>query len=61
MAARSDPRRICDEAPLCSSFPCLYQMANSKGAKIADLWDCQGAGEARILGLKEPALTGKWF
>ena len=29
---------LCGEAPLCSSFPSLYDMAGSKGARVAELW-----------------------
>ena len=32
----------CGEAPLCSSFPSLYEVAISKGAKVAELWEVTG-------------------
>ena len=35
----------CGEAPLCSSFPSLYCLANSKGAKVAEFWVASGSGE----------------
>ena len=35
----------CGEAPLCSSFPSLYRLANSKGAKVAEFWVASGSGE----------------
>ena len=34
----------CGEALLCSSFPALYRMASSKGARVADLWVVSGFG-----------------
>ena len=34
----------CGEAPLCSSFPSLYEVASSKGDKVADLWEVTGTG-----------------
>ena len=34
----------CGEAPLCSSFHSLYDMASSKGARIANLWVTSGSG-----------------
>ena len=34
----------CGEAPLCSSFPALYRVASSKGARVADLWVVSGSG-----------------
>ena len=34
----------CGEAPLRSSFPSLYDMASSKGARVADLWVNSGSG-----------------
>ena len=33
----------CGEAPLCSSFPSLYSIASSKGARVADLWVFSGS------------------
>ena len=27
------------ETPLCSSFPSLYEVAESKGAMVAELWE----------------------
>ena len=35
----------CGEAPLCYSFPSLYRLANSKGAKVAKIWVALGSGE----------------
>ena len=35
----------CGEAPLSYSFPSLYRLANSKGAKVAELWVASGSGE----------------
>ena len=32
----------CGEAPLCYSFPSLYDVASSKGAKVAELWEVTG-------------------
>ena len=29
----------CSEAPLCSSFPSIYEVASSKGDKVADFWE----------------------
>ena len=29
----------CEEAPLCSSFPSLYEVASSKGAKVEEMWE----------------------
>ena len=29
----------CGEAPLCSSFPSLYEVTSSKGDKVADPWE----------------------
>ena len=37
----------CSEAPLCSSFPSLYEVTSSKGAKVADLWEVTG-GRGRV-------------
>ena len=34
----------CGEAPLCSSFPSLYEVGSLKGAKVADLWEVTGTG-----------------
>ena len=34
----------CGEAPLCSSFPSLYEVASSKGVKVAKLWEVTGTG-----------------
>ena len=34
----------CGEAPLCFSFPSLYEVASSKGDKVADLWEVTGTG-----------------
>ena len=34
----------CGEAPLCSSFPSLYDVASSKGAKMAKLWEVTRTG-----------------
>ena len=34
----------CGEASLCSSFPALYRMASSKGARVADIWVVSGSG-----------------
>ena len=34
----------CSEAPLCSSFPSLYEVASSKGDMLADLWETNGTG-----------------
>ena len=36
----------CGETPLCSSFPSLYSMASSKGARVVDLWVFLGFGGA---------------
>ena len=32
----------CGEVPLCSSFPSLYEVDSSKGAKVAELWEVTG-------------------
>ena len=29
----------CEELPLCESFPALYNLARTKGAKVAELWE----------------------
>ena len=34
----------CGEAPLCSSFPSLYEVASFKGAKVTELWEVTGMG-----------------
>ena len=34
----------CDQNPLCITFPALYSIANSKGAKVAEVWDSMGEG-----------------
>ena len=34
----------CEETPLCSSFPSLYDVPSSKGAKVAKLWEVTGIG-----------------
>ena len=34
----------CGEAPLCSSFPYLYEVASSKGDMAAVLWEITGEG-----------------
>ena len=34
----------CGEAPLCFSFPSLYEVASSKGVKVAELWEVTGTG-----------------
>ena len=34
----------CGEAPLCSFFPSLYEVASSKGDKVVDLWEVTGTG-----------------
>ena len=34
----------CGEAPLCSSFPSLYEVASSKGDMVANLWEVTGTG-----------------
>ena len=33
----------CGEAALCTSFPSLYEVAGSKGARVADLWEISGS------------------
>ena len=33
----------CGEAVLCTSFPSLYDVASSKGARVADLWEISGS------------------
>ena len=35
----------CGQAPLCSSFPSLYRLANSKEAKVAEFWEASGSAE----------------
>ena len=30
--------------PLCITLPALYSIANSKGAKVAEVWDSLGEG-----------------
>ena len=38
----------CREAPLCASFPSLYEVASSKGAKVAELWRTGGGWNFRF-------------
>ena len=33
----------CDEIPLCLSFPSLFEVANSKGARLVELWEGLGS------------------
>ena len=32
----------CGDAPLSENFPSLYSIANSKGAKVVDVWEFGG-------------------
>ena len=48
----------CGEAPLCSSFPSLYEVASSKGDKVADLWEVTGTGGGWIAIKKAITLYG---
>ena len=36
----------CGEIPLSSSFPSLYRLANSKGAKVAEFLVASGSGKS---------------
>ena len=33
---------LCGENPLCTSFPTLYAVAASKGAKVGEVWETIG-------------------
>ena len=35
----------CGENPLCTSFPTLYAVAASKGAKVGEVWETTGGAE----------------
>ena len=50
----------CGEAPLCSSFPVLYRMASSKGARVADIWVVSGPGEDGTSALGGTFMIGNW-
>ena len=34
----------CSQYTLCTTFPALYSIANSKGAKVAEVWVSLGEG-----------------